>query len=106
MNDQNADEESLLRQLSILTEMNEVSREWRQKLAGFINGLITNDFEQLLRILYRMDIDELKLRTALHQNPDRDAGDLIAELMIERQLQKIQSKKQQQKPPDESEELW
>ena len=106
MNDQIADEESLLQQLSILTEKNEVTREWRQKLAGFINDLVANDFEQLLRILYRVDIDELKLRTVLHQNPDRDAGGLIAELMIERQLQKIHSKKQQQKPPDASEELW
>ena len=105
--DENADQDNLLQQLSGFVEKNEITAEWQQKLAYYVNHLINSDFEQLLRILYRMDIDELKLRTALHNYPDRDAAELITELMIERQLQKNKSKQEhQQKPPDSSEELW
>lgn len=61
-----------------------------QELAEQINALIRTDFEQLVRLLYRMDVSEEKLRRLLKENPDTDAGELIAKLMIERQHQKIQ----------------
>ncbi len=63
-------------------------------LAARINDLIEKDFQQLISILYRMDVSEPKLRSVLKENPDSDAGLLIANLMIERQAQKIRSRQQ------------
>jgi hypothetical protein len=60
----------------------------RQKLVAAINELIQHDFNRLLHILYRIDVDEDKLKSALRQQPDRDAAEIIAELMIERQAGK------------------
>lgn len=64
------------------------------ELAVFINDLIINDFSQLVQILYRVDISEKKLKQLLSDNADKDAGRLIAGLIIERQLQKINSRQQ------------
>ena len=62
------------------------------QLAEYINGLIKNDFEKLVTCLYRIDVHEQKLKTLLQENPMEDAGNLIASLIIERQLQKIASR--------------
>jgi hypothetical protein len=66
----------------------------RQLLADKINELITNDFQQLVSVLYRVDVSETKLKRLLQENPGTDAGLLLADLMIERQLQKLRSRKQ------------
>jgi len=63
-------------------------------LAERINYLITNDFTQLLQVLYRIDVSEQKLRTLLKQNAGTDAGRIIAVLVIERQLEKLRSREQ------------
>lgn len=65
---------------------------FREQLAAYINVLIERDFEQLVNLLYRLDISENKLRSLL--SFAADAGVLIADLIIERQLQKIKSRKQ------------
>lgn len=65
-----------------------------RQLADRINDLLINDFDRLIAILYRMDVSDIKLKTLLKNNPGEDAGKIIAELMIERQAQKIKSKKQ------------
>jgi hypothetical protein len=59
-----------------------------QQLAMVINDLIVHDFERLVRILYRVDVDEQKVRKLLLDCPQADAGILIANLLIERQEQK------------------
>ncbi len=68
--------------------------ELKNILAGYINPLISNNFNKLISILYRMDINEAKLMQLLHDNQAEDAGMIIAELIIERQIQKIKSKKE------------
>lgn len=64
------------------------------ELAATVNGLIQTDFNRLVTILYRMDISEKKLRQLVQDSPERDAGLIIAELMVEREAQKILSRKQ------------
>ena len=64
------------------------------QLAVYINGLIKNDFEKLVSYLYRIDVNEQKLKTLLQENPLEDAGNLIASLIIERQQQKIKIRQQ------------
>ena len=66
----------------------------RELLAGKINKLLTTDFQKLIAILYRVDVSEAKLKKLLQKNPTADAGLIIADLMIERQLQKNKSKKE------------
>ena len=67
--------------------------ELRQKLALHINHLINHDFEKLVSLLYRIDVNENKLRQVLDQGKGENAAGLIADLIIERQLQKIKSRK-------------
>ena len=68
------------------------SGEARGVLVEHINALVEKDFQQLITILYRMDVNENKLRSMLRDNPNADAGSIIADLMIERQAQKIKSR--------------
>ncbi len=65
----------------------------KQYLILHINQLLKNDFAALVQLLYRMDIPEEKLRYYLHQNKGEMASGIIAELMIERQLQKAESRR-------------
>lgn len=49
-----------------------------------INELIKNDFSRLVQILYRIDVSEAKLKNILSENPNEDAGKIIAQVIIER----------------------
>jgi len=75
-----------------------------RQLADKINDLLINDFDRLIAILYRMDVSDIKLKHLLKSNPHEDAGKIIAELMIERQAQKIKSRKQFTKREDDIDE--
>src|SRR5687768_7340636 len=86
--------------------LNEVSKELgiilnerdlafgKQLLAERINELVNADFQKLVSILYRMDVSESKLKQLLTDNHGTDAGLIIADLMIERQDEKIKSRQQ------------
>lgn len=69
-------------------------KEWKNQLAEKINSLLIGDFDKLISILYRMDVSESKLKQLLKESPARDAAMIIADLMIERQVQKIKSRQQ------------
>ena len=78
-----------------------------EKIADQVNGLIQNDFERLVIILYRIDINESRLKLLLKENQDVDAGRIIADLIIERQLQKLKSRKEHRKDENISDdEKW
>jgi len=62
------------------------------RLAASINELVQQDFDYLVSLLYRIDVDETRLKKLLQQQPAQNAGELIAALVIERQLQKIASR--------------
>lgn len=80
------------------------SYSWDQ-LVAFVNGLITDDFNQLITLLYRLDINEKKLKQTLADHPDQNAGELIAKLIIDRQEEKKKSREAfKQKDLDGSEE--
>lgn len=78
------------------------------ELTGLINVLIRDDFQKLISILYRVDVSEQKLKGLLQEHPKEDAGKIIASLIIERQLEKIKSRKQYKQPKDDfdEEEKW
>lgn len=79
----------------------------KEELADKINELINSDFQKLVSILYRMDISEPKLKLLLKENPNVDAGLIIADLMIERQLQKAKSRQEYKRDENISDdEKW
>ena len=82
--------------------------EVHAQLSDYINNLIKNDFDKLIAYLYRIDVNEQKLKILLQQFPLQDAGNIIASLIIERQEQKIKTRKQfsQQYTDFDEEEKW
>src|ERR1017187_8080967 len=70
------------------------SEEIISQLIYFINDLINKDFQALVQLLYRIDVNEKKLKELLKQNENIDAASIIADLIINRQLQKIATKEQ------------
>jgi hypothetical protein len=83
---------------------------FRQYIIKQINELINKDFQHLLFILYRIDVSEEKVKNLLQANNGENAAAIIADLIIERQRQKILSRQQfksQQDVVDDGEcEAW
>ena len=77
-------------------------------LSDKMNQLIKDDFSHLVQLLYRIDVNETKLKQVLKDNPNEDAGKIIARLIIERQQQKMISRNSFKKAEDNSseEEKW
>ena len=85
---------------------NKSLNELKNILAAEINHLIDHDFEKLVRILYRVDISEKRLKQNLQEQKE-NAGIMIAGMMIERQLQKIGSRERFKRNDDIPEnEKW
>ncbi len=81
------------------------------QLSAEINQMILTNFESLVQLLYRIDVSEMKLKSILKEQPNEDAGKIIAHLIVERQMQKIILKKQPTQSSKEvsnegEEELW
>jgi len=74
--------------------INKSQEELKKVLAQYLNGLIIEDFNLLISILYRIDIPQEKANLALaKKNETTSAGEILAELIIQRQLQKIKTRK-------------
>ena len=81
-------DEVLARAGTLLTES--AKAEVRNDLVVYINHLLLHDFPALVHLLYRIDVDEKKLRQLLHRHPDQDAAYMLADLILERMEQKHQ----------------
>ena len=68
-------------------------QELQDKLFSFINDLIQNDFQRLVAILYKVDVDENKLKRILKEETDKDAAGIIAKLIIEREMDKVETRR-------------
>ncbi len=82
--------------------------ELEEQLTQHINHLINTDFEKLVYYVYRIDVNEAKMKQLLQQQQGENAAQLIARLIIDRQLQKIKSRAEH-KPTstdDEGAERW
>jgi len=76
-------------------------------LATHVNHLLQHNFQQLVNLLYRIDVSEKNLKQLLAANPKEDAANIIAVLIIERQLQKIKTRQQFKTDGNfEGEEKW
>lgn len=62
-----------------------------QELSNYLNHLVDTDFNKLVALLYRIDVSEQKVRMELANPPqNRTAGEIIAQLIIDREQQKIE----------------
>lgn len=91
-------------------QLNESITEEKIKtlIAAKINDLIRYDFPQLTQLLYRIDINEQRLKKLLNEAGEKDAAEIIAELIMERQMQKFESRKRFKANDDggSEEEKW
>ncbi|MGG9970999.1 hypothetical protein ACQ33O_04315 [Ferruginibacter sp. SUN002] len=85
--------QNINKDLAIALPENTSFEELRKLLAEHINFLIKTNFEKLVSILYRIDVSEPKLKQLLQETTE-DAGNVIADTIIERQLEKIKSRQQ------------
>lgn len=77
------------------------------KLTEEINHLINQNFEKLVYYLYRIDVHEDKMRKLLEKSSGENAASIIADLIIERQLQKIKTRNESKNNTDIPEdEKW
>lgn len=72
-----------------------------------ISYLLQHDFEKLIFILYRIDVNESKLKATIKENPSRPEY-IIAKMIIERQIEKINSRENNKNnfSSDSEEEKW
>ena len=85
--------QSLEQALAIQLADAETEEKLKKVISERINYLIQHDFAQLTELLYRIDINEAKLKKLLSNKEGSVAADIIAELIIERQIQKAKSRK-------------
>lgn len=109
MSDPNQDIIPLLnKELSLELSEKLAMDELELQLTNHINHLINTDFEKLVYYLYRIDVNESKMKQLLQQQGGENAAQLIARLIIDRQLQKIKSRAEHRsnKIDDEGAERW
>lgn len=78
-------------------------------LAEKVNVMIQRDFGALVQLLYRIDVSEDRLRRILGADTGEDAGRIIARLIMERQWQKIESRRRYRRNDDDTDtgaERW
>ncbi len=82
--------------------------ELEELLTIYANQLIQKDFQKLVTLLYRIDVSEAKLKYLLQLQRDENAGNIIAKLIIERQVEKMKSRQQFSKQNDDisEDEKW
>jgi len=64
----------------------------KQWLTNEIIKLLMNDMEKLLNILYRIDVNEKKVKEVFAQNNPTLIAPLLAEMLIEREMGKAETR--------------
>jgi hypothetical protein len=59
-------------------------------LLPIIQQLLNRDFEKLLQVCYRVDLDENKLKEILHKSPPGQIAGDLSKAIVNRQLQKVE----------------
>ena len=67
-------------------------QELRKVLIRRIEELIEKDVEKLKWILYRIDVNERKVHEALATNAQLHYPEILADLIIERQIEKVKTR--------------
>ena len=66
---------------------------FKNKLTNIIRYLLDKDFEALLRAMYRIDINEEKLKAVLATASPEEVAPNLASLIIAREMQKVETRR-------------
>ncbi len=69
----------------------------KKMIANRIRQMLASEYEALLNLLYRIDVPEDKVAQALSEHHPKEAPDVLAGMIIERQLQKVITRQQYRK---------
>lgn len=81
--------ESLLPERQTLPDHNTL----KQKLEEVIAYMLDNEFEKLCNAMYRLDVSEKLFHRALNETAKDAVPAVLAELVIERELQKVKTRR-------------
>jgi len=63
-----------------------------KKLSMLVAYFLENDMHRLLNAMYRLDVSEIKFHEAMQSDSKEDAAFRIANLIIEREMQKVKTR--------------
>ena len=63
----------------------------RDVLIKTFEYLVEDDFQKLLQILYKADVDQYKLKELLENTEGKSSAEIIADAYIERQKAKVET---------------
>ena len=78
----------------------------RARVAHVIQHFIDNNLEGLLNILYIMDVDENLIKAALMDDSEEPVNLRIADIVIEREMQKVMSRIKYKQDPIDDVDKW
>ena len=78
--------------LPVVKNDEEKFQAFRNLLIARIEELAEKNMDKLMWLLYRVDVSERKLHATLKQTPPEQFAPVIADMIIERQIQKIKSR--------------
>jgi len=64
-------------------------QELYNQILPLIDELLNDDYSKLMAMLYRIDLDEEFLNRKLKENAQADTSEIITDLIIKRELQKV-----------------
>ena len=64
-------------------------QELYNQILPLIEDLLNDDYPKLMAMLYRIDLDEDFLNRKLKENAQADTDEIITDLIIKRELQKV-----------------
>lgn len=76
--------------------------ELKMRLQVFIADLLENNFEKLCAMIYRHDVLESKFDAALQYASVDEQAERIAILVLERELEKVESRKRYKRQKEEN----
>ena len=79
--------------MPVADTQDEKFKAFRNLLIRRIEELAERDMDKLMWLLYRVDVSERKLHEVLKKTAPEDFSGVITDLVIERQLEKIESRK-------------
>lgn len=68
-------------------------KQFRKLLIARIEELAERNMEHLMWLLYRVDVNEKKLKEALQKHPQNEFASVMADAIIEREKQKAETRK-------------
>ena len=70
-----------------------------EQIFPHIDRMIVEEYEKLQNIMYKIDLEEEKVNRYLRENPMADTSELITDLILKRELQKVVIRKMFSRQP-------